>query len=120
MSPWEIARYCEVRVPKLKRIGPEWRGACPIHKGKHASFAINPETGEWYCHSRCGRGGSLIGLEVELSGLSFPAAAAQVRGLVGTPEQSSIPGIVATYDYTDEQGNRLFQSVRSGPKKRFW
>ena len=68
MSPSEIARYCEARVPSLKRIGPELRGACPIHHGKRDSFALNPETGDWYCHSQCGRGGSLIQLEVELSG----------------------------------------------------
>ena len=82
----EVARYYKYRAPRLRRVGGEIRGPCPIHQGKRDWFAVNPETGEWFCHSSCGRGGSLISFEVELSGKPFAEAAADVRSIVGRPE----------------------------------
>jgi hypothetical protein len=39
----------------------------------------------WYCHSQCGRGGSMFDLEMALCGTEFPAAANEVRRIVGRP-----------------------------------
>ena len=82
-SQVEIARFYEIRVPKVRQVGKEWRGPCPIHNGQRDSFAVNPETGDWYCHSKCGRGGSLFDFEIELSGKPFAEAASDARALVG-------------------------------------
>jgi hypothetical protein len=39
----------------------------------------------WYCHSQCGRGGSLFDLEMALTGADFHSAANEVRRIVGRP-----------------------------------
>ena len=66
LSGAEIATYYSARVPELKQIGTGWwRGPCPIHHGHNGNFKVHPETGAWHCHSECGRGGSIIQLEME-------------------------------------------------------
>lgn len=79
----EIAAYYQTRLPGFNRRGHEWRGPCPIHHGTHDSFAVNANTGQWYCHSECARGGSLFDLEMALNGTDFPAAEAEVRRIIG-------------------------------------
>jgi len=98
-TPAEVSIYYEHRLPKLNQRGSEWRGPCPVHKGKRDSFAVNAETGAAYCHSECSRGWSIVELERELYG--------------GTKRQAVI---VETYDYTDEDGKLLYQVVRYEPK----
>ena len=115
-SPAEVARYYEVRAPEVKQIGHEWRGPCPLHRGKRDSFAVNPQTGDWYCHSDCGRGGSLIGFEMELSGKPFAEAATDARAIAGRAERPRKGPIVNTYDYVAEENEMLFQCVRHEPK----
>jgi predicted P-loop ATPase len=115
-TPVEIARYYRYRVPKLRRRGAELRGPCPLHQGERDSFAVNEQTGDWYCHSRCGRGGSIISFEMEVTGRSFAESATEVRAIVGRVERPRKGRIVAEYDYLDEQGRLLFQCVRHEPK----
>jgi DNA primase len=116
LSRSEITRFYEIRAPKLRQAGKELRGPCPIHNGQHDSFAVNPETGDWFCHSKCGRGGSLYDLEIELSGKPFAEAAVDARTLVGRSEQARSRRIVSTYDHENEFGELLFQCVRYEPK----
>jgi hypothetical protein len=115
-SPAEVAAYYAVRAPRIKQTGGEWRGPCPIHQGSRDSFAVNAQTGEWYCHSDCGRGGSLIGFDVEVSGKPFGEAAADARAIAGRIERPRKGPIVNTYDHVDEGGALLFQCVRHEPK----
>jgi hypothetical protein len=71
LSPGEIRAYYEVRVPNLKLTETrESRGPCPIHQGQRDSFALSNETGDWYCHSQCKRGGTIFDLETELTGVN--------------------------------------------------
>jgi uncharacterized protein (DUF927 family)/5S rRNA maturation endonuclease (ribonuclease M5) len=121
----EVLTYYAARMPKLKPArGGERRGPCPIHQGEDDNFAVKPGTGEWFCHSVCGRGGSLIDLEMELSGGDFKAAKAEVFSLVGRAEAHSVNGnrgstrsrIECTYEYCDEGGQLLYQAVRMDPK----
>jgi hypothetical protein len=120
--PTEVSAYYAARVPNLKEArGGERRGPCPVHSGKHDNFAVNPETGEAFCHSQCGRGWDLIGLEEALTGTEFKTAKAEVFRIIGRADSSrsnspAHPRITATYDYTDEAGLLLFQSVRLVPK----
>ena len=104
-TPSEIARYYESRAPRIEQTGSEWRGPCPLHNSTRDSFAVNPQTGEWYCHSDCLRGGSMIGFEMELSGKSFAEAGAEVRAICGRAEPRPRGAIVTCYDYADEDGN---------------
>lgn len=113
-SSSEVAAYYGVRVPGLRRAGDELRGPCPVHKGRRHSFTVNPSTGAAFCHSQCGRGWDVIGLEQELSGSSFTQARDEVFRIVGRSSTHRIE--VATYDYKDEAGRLLFQAVRYDPK----
>jgi AAA domain-containing protein/CHC2-type zinc finger protein/Toprim domain-containing protein len=119
LSPSEIRTYLAARHLKLQPQGKEFRGPCPIHKGKRDSFAVNSVTGAWQCFSECARGGSLFGLEMELSGSAFPEALAEVFRIVGRPQPNGNQKerLLTTYDYTDENGNLLFQCVRFMPKE---
>ena len=84
-SPAEVARYYAARAPQLPQRGKRWRGYCLLHRGKHSNFSVNPETGCWYCFSGCGRGGSLIDFELELTGADFRAALGAIYAIVGRP-----------------------------------
>jgi hypothetical protein len=89
----EVANYYAERVPELKHTsGPEWRGPCPIHNGERDSFAVDPKTGRWFCHSECGRGGGVIKLEMELAGCDFKTAKAEVYRIIGRPVRSAQSG----------------------------
>jgi len=118
-SPDEVKVYYTARVPGLKQAGVELRGPCPVHNGKRDSFAVDPKTGFAYCHSHCVRGWDMIGLERELTGVGFAVARNtifQIVGRTGAQAGSSSGRIVAVYDYTDETGLLLYQTVRFDPK----
>jgi putative DNA primase/helicase len=115
---YEVDRYISHRDLKGRPYGKEFRGPCPVHHGKDYNFSMNLETGEWFCHSHCDRGGSLIGLEMEISSASFAKARDEVFRIVGRPAANGHhgPEEVEHYDYTDENGKLLFQFVRFFPK----
>jgi uncharacterized protein (DUF927 family) len=117
----EVRHYYSVRVPHLKqqRTG-EYRGPCPIHQGKGNNFGVNMENGQWFCHSACGRGGDILSLEMALAGADFKISKAEVYRIIGRADslngRPARPRIAATYDYTDETGQTLYQAVRMEPK----
>jgi len=121
-TPAEVAAYYRARLPKLKQTrAGDWRGPCPIHRGKRDSFAVKPETGAAYCHSTCNRGWSLIDIERELHGGTGKEAARRVCEIVGRPaaRQALVkphPRIVAEYTYYDPDGREVYQNVRYEPK----
>jgi KaiC/GvpD/RAD55 family RecA-like ATPase len=115
----EIRTYYATRVPKLRQADArEWRGPCPVHEGERPNFAVNAETGFAHCHSQCGRGWDMIGVEMALHGRPFPEAKAAVFRIVGRPD---VPwnerDIEATYDYVDEHGTLRYQVVRRTGKR---
>jgi KaiC/GvpD/RAD55 family RecA-like ATPase len=122
-NPHEIGQYYRARAPKIKQRGPEWRGPCPIHGGKDDNFAVDPETGKAFCHSACGRGWDILGLEQELTGCGFAEAKAEVFGMVGkidAPQARTKRGeFDRAYDYADEAGELLYQVVRFRNPKTF-
>jgi len=113
----EVASYYKTRFPDLQQTGPEWRGPCPVHQGDDPNFAVNPKNGLAYCHSQCGRGWNILQLEQELSGRPWKECRQEVNSIVGRPIRGpSKLKEVATYDYTDANGEFLFQVVRYEPK----
>lgn len=136
----EVSAYYAARIPHMKqRRAAEWRGACPIHHGKNDNFAVEPDTGRWFCHSTCGRGGDILELEAALNGGDFPTRKAEVFRLVGRIEPEyrhngtrtngnsagaapsrpkKLTGSagawreVARYPYRDRDGNLLFEVIR--------
>jgi putative DNA primase/helicase len=120
-TPGEVLTYYSARIPHLKGVGAELRGPCPVHQGKRDSFAVNANTGEAFCHSQCGQGWDMIGLERQLTDVRFADAKDAVFQIVGRQAVNGRPSpkrprIVATYDYTDEAGQLLYQAVRMDPK----
>lgn len=85
LTPAEVSAYYAARVPQLPQRGQQWRGPCPIHDGQDDNFAVEAETGLWFCHSQCARGGSVYDLEIALSNADFRAAANEVRRILGRP-----------------------------------
>ena len=83
-TPDEVAAYYATRVPGLKQTqSSELRGPCPLHAGKGDNFAVQRQTGLWFCHSGCQRGGDIILLERELTGAHFKTARDEVFRIVG-------------------------------------
>ncbi len=116
-TPSEISAYYHERAPKVAQTGTEWRGPCPIHDGDDDNFSVNPNTGMAYCHSRCGKGWSIMQFENALSGKSWKECRRDINEIVG--RQNHQPAKwheVAHYDYTDAEGQMLFQVVRFEPK----
>lgn len=142
LTPEEFRTYYRVRVPLLNqgRAG-EWRCSCPIHHGKRQdSFAVDPATGRWFCHSDCQCGGDPYDLEMKLTGADFKTAKTEVFRLVGRhifrenpgvrPTKPTQPGSdgfegslpaqiqkieareVERYPYVDRDGKLLFYVVR--------
>lgn len=73
-------------VPSLRRAGAEWRGPCPLHHGRGLNFTVNPASGVWHCHSKCGRGGDVFDFVRLWRGLAdFPAARAWLAERAGVP-----------------------------------
>jgi putative DNA primase/helicase len=139
-TPGEVSTYYAARVPHLKQgRAAEWRGACPIHHGKNENFAVEPDTGRWFCHSTCGRGGDILELEAALTGGDFPTRKGEVFRLVGriepehrhngtrtngktagaaptkTTKSTKTAGgwrEMARYPYVDQDGSLLFEVIR--------
>ncbi len=145
LSRADIEAYYSQVVPDMIGSGDERRARCVIHNGSSpTSLAIDLSTGRWYCHSKCGRGGDVFGLEMLRRNLSYPEAYKAVYELIGrTPPpfqgQASKPPltpyreklntwrITATYVYQDETGKAIYRAVRkekaavgdAKPEKRF-
>ena len=74
----------------LRSVGGEWRGPCPLHHGQGANFAVDPETGHWFCHSRCQEGGDLFTFVQRHAGVDFPTALAQAAAWAGVRSPSAV------------------------------
>jgi hypothetical protein len=98
MTADSLARALEAR-----RSGSScWMAKCPAHDDNNPSLSIRELDGKVlvHCHSGCAQRNVIHALKA--------------RGLWQS-ERSKNPRIVATYDYTDENGNLLYQVVRYQP-----
>src|SRR5437764_11353851 len=68
------------RFVNLKKAGVNWKGLCPFHGEKTASFTVNPAKGIFHCFG-CGVGGDAFGFLMRQDKLTFPEA---VRALART------------------------------------
>src|SRR5690349_20110599 len=111
LTAGEIAHYYAARVPHLKQVDArEWRSPCPIHNRDRDSFTVEAATGQWFCHSACGRGGDIFDLEQVLNGSNFKAAKQEVLRLIGRAESVAPARQVENiYKYPDENGVLLFE-----------
>jgi hypothetical protein len=116
----------EVVLPKLDRIkksGAGYMARCPVHDDGTASLSVaagKEHPVVFHCHAGCQPDDIIAKLGLGWEDLSKPrderdAQDRQPRrnGALATPHRWS-----ATYDYHDENGNLLFQVLRS-PNKDF-
>jgi hypothetical protein len=58
---------------RLKRVGRQFLGLCPLHKERHPSFFINPEKKVFHCFG-CGAGGDVFVFVMRATGCDFRCA----------------------------------------------
>lgn len=98
-------------LAKLDRVKPagrdKWKALCPAHADKEESLSITTDKGKILLHCFAG---------------CDPEAIVQTLGLtmadlfLDSKPKKAKPQITKTYDYTDENGNLLFQVCRLQPK----
>ena len=81
-----------------------WQCHCPVHDDKESSLTISLSNGKilFYCHAGCSQKAVLEELKR--------------RNLWAEKSTTTKKKIVATYDYTDEDNNLLYQVCRFEPK----
>ena len=118
-TPSEVSTYYAARAQFVKQTRTkEWRGPCPVHNGKDPNFTVDPQTGQACCHSQCGRGFDILSLEMAITCRPFADCKKTVFRLLGRPEPSRDEAdIEAIYDYTDANGELVYQVVRKSGKR---
>ena len=108
--------YYKREVPSLKVYGSgKAMGLCPFHDDHKPSLSVNFDTGDYVCYG-CGAKGSIFDYHMKKYNVSFKEALISLAKEAGLEPESKSKTIVAIYDYTDEEGNLLFQVVRYEPK----
>lgn len=62
------------RVTPLQKAGRSFRGLCPFHTEKTASFYVFPDRGTWRCFGSCGEGGDLFSFVQKRENVDFRGA----------------------------------------------
>ena len=109
----EIARA----LGGASRSGDQWSCRCPAHEDRHASLSMKVKDAKLlvHCHAGCQQFAVIEQLKaMQLwPTQSKPIPMPEPLQLVAPKARGSI---VATYDYTDENGELLYQAVRMEPK----
>lgn len=122
-TPEDIARA----LGGAKRSGSNWSCKCPAHEDHKASLSITENfVGKLlvHCHAGCEPMNVIshlraLGLWPEgakNAPVAIPPPRVKVDLPPSQPVQTGRGRIVATYDYTDEHGELLYQAVRYDPK----
>lgn len=85
----DIVEIISQSIP-LKRAGRNFKGNCPFHQEKTASFMVSAEKQIFHCFG-CGQGGSVFAFLMRAENLTFPEAVKKLaeRAHIALPEASS-------------------------------
>jgi hypothetical protein len=115
LNTLDIEAFYTSELPSIKWNGSgKGQALCPFHKDTKPSLSINLKTGNFNCFG-CGKKDSVFGFYMTKYGVNFKSAKealARYAGLTSETQQKNIE----TYDYVDESGNLIFQTVRFEPK----
>jgi hypothetical protein len=100
------------KLQKVKRTQSGWNALCPSHNDKQRSLSVKESDGKILlkCFAGCDVQTIVSALGLEMKDLFESSNGFHSNGKPKTKR------IVETYDYTDENGDLLFQSVRYEPK----
>ena len=109
-------------VEEIKGRPGNWKARCPAHKDKNPSLYItllNDDSIVIHCFAGCEPKAIMEAIGKDLSCLYLDTGEAKRKP--GRPrkeveEKEKEKDIEATYDYTDAEGNLVFQVVRYKPK----
>lgn len=108
LSENEVIDFYTTHLKNVNLLSNGWhRALCPFHDDHEESFNFHPESTGFKCHA-CGKSGNIFNF-ASLINVDPPIPHK-------IPQQKSGREIVAIYDYKDEDGNLVFQTVRYNPK----
>src|SRR5438105_10441846 len=85
----DLVAVVQRRVP-LTKSGHDWKGLCPFHGEKTASFYVVPDKKIFHCFG-CGATGDAIKFVMQLDGKSFREAAEQLAAEAGVELKAEDP-----------------------------
>lgn len=99
----------------VKKQGKEWKCVCPAHDDKQSSLQVGAGNKGvvLHCHAGCRPDQIVSAIGLKMTDLFYDSTLNEVRSQLRGQE----PGVLATYEYTDEKGNLLFEVVKKEGKK---
>lgn len=94
---------------KLTKAGKVFRGLCPFHSEKHASFFVYPDQQSWHCFGACNTGGDVLSFVMKKEGFSFGESLNFLAQRAGI----NLPSKLAREDEKDEEKKQLYQVIEA-------
>jgi len=106
------------RYVTLKKAGRSFKGLCPFHQEKTASFTVSPERGIFHCFG-CGESGNAISFLMSHENLTFPEAARMLAAECGIEiprTDDGEPGVVERVFAVNDVAQKLYRATLADSK----